>query len=213
MRVIRQEDMIKLMTTVDLYDDLGSHRGRRVFILTKKLFIVCKEHLEYWDFPRYWKDETDAKNEEFAAIRKEIDMQEGSKEKKLEQSLANQRAKRQWGQEQAILRTKFIEKHRSLFEIDKVQRVSGLLDDSKHSISNLNEACFSRGPLPAAFFGFEKTSTKQLRVLWQDSENSNQKIESKSDIMYVVMFPDDSSRELWRLALGSQLARMGTEKK
>ena len=54
--------MLRLMTTVDLYDDLGSHKGRRVLILTKNLFLVCKEDLSHWDFPRYWKDETEEKN-------------------------------------------------------------------------------------------------------------------------------------------------------
>jgi hypothetical protein len=204
--------MLRLMTTVDLYDDLGSHRGRRVLILTKNLFLVCKEDLSYWDFPRYWKDETEEKNDEFAAKRKEIDLQEGSKEKKLEQSLENQRAKRKWSTDQSILRSKFIDRHSRIFDIDKAQRVSGLEDESKHSVGDLNEACFSRGPLPAAFLGFGKTSQKHLRVLWQDNENSNQKIESKSEIMYVIMFPDDGSRELWRLALGTQLAKMGLQK-
>ena len=156
-----KDGMIKLMTTVDLYDDMGLHRGRRTLILTRKTLLVCKEHLEYWDFPRYWKDEMERKNDEFAAKKKEIDMQEGSKESKLDKSLANQRAKRNWTNKQSQLRSQYIERHHNMFSIDKVQRVSGFPDDSKHTLSNLNEACFSRGPLPAAFLGFEKTSTKK----------------------------------------------------
>ena len=130
----------------------------------------------------------------------------------MEQSLENQRAKRKWSTDQSVLRSKFIDRHSHIFDIDKARRVSGLEDESKHSVGDLNEACFSRGPLPAAFLGFGKTSQKHLRVLWQDNENSNQKIESKSEIMYVIMFPDDASRELWRLALGTQLAKMGLQK-
>ena len=75
-----KDGMIKLITTVDLYDDMGLHRGRRTLILTRKLLLVCKEHLEYWDFPRYWKDEMDSMNDEFAAKKKKSICRKGARE-------------------------------------------------------------------------------------------------------------------------------------
>jgi hypothetical protein len=204
--------MIKLISSVDLYSEGGAHVGRRVILLTEKTFVVCLEDLTKWDFPRYWKDESVQKEDYWRARRKEIDAAEGSKEKKLGLALKLQKEKREWANKQTKLRSEFIAKHAQMYKKDQCSRQSGGYSDSVHNVETLSEICFSRGPLPACFLGFEKKQGSSNRVLWQDSENKDQKILSRSDMMYVIMFPDDSSREKWRVALGSQLANMGTEK-
>ena len=205
--------MVKLMSSVDLYSDNGGHVGRRVIILTGKSFIVAKEDLTFWDFPRYWRDEAIEKDEFWRHRRKEIDAAEGSKEKKLGLALKLQKEKRQWSSNHVNERVSYIDKHRKIYELDSCDRQSGGSSPSNHNIETLSEICFSRGPLPACFAGFEKKQGASNRVLWQDADNKNSKIFSRSDMMYVIMFPDDASREKWRTALGNQLAKMGTDSK
>ena len=148
--------MIKIISSVDLYSDNGGHVGRRVIILTEKSFIVAKEDLTVWDFPRYWKDEAAEKDEYWRDRRKEIDAAEGSKEKKLGLALKLQKEKRQWSADHINERILYVDKHKKMYTLDSCHRQSGGENPSNHIVETLSEICFSRGPLPACFIGFEK---------------------------------------------------------